>query len=349
MTSDESSPASDDRLGQPPILEVDDLRKTFPVRRSLADALARRPPDRVTAVDGVSLRLLPNEVLGIVGESGSGKSTLARCLVSLYQPDSGRIRFDGVDITEMRGSERRRVHSRMQMVYQDPFTSLNPQMTIGAAILEAGEVHGRVSGDPDAFVHELLDVVGLVSDVAGRRPRALSGGQRQRAAIARALAVGPEVLIADEAVSALDVSVQAQILNLFADLSDRLGLAMVFIAHDLAVVSHVSDRVAIMYLGRVVEEGDIDEVFEAPQHPYTAGLLAAHPDPYDVQSPDRVKIRGDVPSPLAIPSGCRFRTRCPHAEPRCETDDPQLLGVEGATHRVACHVLPFASVAAGAG
>ena len=260
-----------------PIVSVESLEKWFTVGRSLLDIIRRKPAGRIHAVDGVSLHLLPNEVLGIVGESGSGKSTLARCLVALYRPDRGRIVFDGVDVTEATGQSRRDLHGRMQMIYQDPYTSLNPQMSIGAAIGEAGRVHGRAGED---FMHELFDVVGLPRSMAGRRPRALSGGQRQRAAIARALAVQPEVLIADEAVSALDVSIQAQILNLFSQLSDDLGLAMIFIAHDLAVVSHVADRVAIMYLGRIVEEGPLDAVFGTPKHPYTRALLDAHPDPY---------------------------------------------------------------------
>ena len=327
-----------------PILVVEALERWFSGGRSLLDIIRRRPPERVHAVDGVSLRLLPNEVLGIVGESGSGKSTLARCLVALHRPSRGSIVFDGVDVTEATGRTRRGLHGRMQMIYQDPFTSLNPQMSIGAAIEEAGRVHGRTGED---FVPELLDLVGLPRSFAGRRPRALSGGQRQRAAIARALAVQPEVLIADEAVSALDVSIQAQILNLFARLSDDLGLAMIFIAHDLAVVSHVADRVAIMYLGRIVEEGPVGAVFRTPRHPYTRALLDAHPDPYTLgAAAETAPISGDIPSPLDIPSGCRFRTRCPFATDICGTDDP-VLAPGDRPHRVACHVLPFGSPAEG--
>ena len=330
--------------GVDPILVVEALEKWFAAGRSPLDVIRRRPPERVHAVDGVSLHLLPNEVLGIVGESGSGKSTLARCLVALYRPNGGSIVFDGVDVTEAAGQARRDLHGRMQMIYQDPFTSLNPQMSIGTAIGEAGRVHGRTGDD---FVYELLDLVGLPRSFAGRRPRALSGGQRQRAAIARALAVQPEVLIADEAVSALDVSIQAQILNLFAELSDDLGLAMIFIAHDLAVVSHVADRVAIMYLGRIVEEGPVDAVFRSPRHPYTRALLDAHPDPYTLGASDETAaISGDIPSPLDIPSGCRFRTRCPFATDVCETDDPSLAPA-GQPHRVACHILPFGPPAEG--
>ena len=335
MTAPDGTPA--------PILEVDDLHKWFNMGRGLKDILLRRDPPRVTAVDGVSLSLLPNEVLGIVGESGSGKSTLARCLVSLYRPDQGSILFDGQDVTKARGQERQVLHRRMQMVFQDPYTSLNPRMTIGAAILEAGKVHHRVEeGADEEFVGGLLDLVGLSRSYADRRPSALSGGQRQRAAIARALAVSPDVLIADEAVSALDVSIQAQVLNLFADLSERLGLALIFIAHDLAVVSHISDRVAIMYLGRIVEEGPVAAVFRHPEHPYTKALLDAHPDPYSLGAlEEEAPITGDIPSPLEIPSGCRFRSRCPYAEPRCAEDDPALVPGKSEDRRVACHVLPF--------
>ncbi len=336
MTTTPTGPGS--ARGGTPILVVEDVEKWFAAGRSLLDIIRRKPAARICAVDGVSLHLLPNEVLGIVGESGSGKSTLARCLVALYRPDRGRITLGGVDVAEAKGREQRDLHGRMQMIYQDPFTSLNPQMSIGAAIEEAGRVHGR---DGEDFVGDLLDVVGLPRSFAGRRPRALSGGQRQRAAIARALAVQPEVLIADEAVSALDVSIQAQILNLFAQLSADLGLAMIFIAHDLAVVSHVADRVAIMYLGRIVEEGPVDAVFRSPRHPYTKALLDAHPDPYALGvAVETAPIAGDIPSPLDIPSGCRFRTRCPYAADICETADP-ALAPDDQPHRVACHVLPF--------
>ena len=325
-----------------PILVVEGLEKRFPVGRTPTDVVGRRPGRSIVAVDGVSLHLLPNEVLGIVGESGCGKSTLARCLVALYEPDGGRILFDGRDVTRPNRELARDLHRRIQMVFQDPFSSLNPLMSIGAAILEAGAVHGRVNGDGDEFTGRYLELVGLSRSMAGRRPRALSGGQRQRAAIARALAVGPEVLVADEAVSALDVSIQAQILNLFTDLSAELGLAMIFISHDLAVVSHIADRVAIMYLGRIVEEGPVSDVFRSPRHPYTRALLDSHPDPFaERRTIDVVPIPGDVPSPMAIPSGCRFRGRCPYRQEVCVTDDPALRPVAGTGHRAACHVLPF--------
>jgi oligopeptide/dipeptide ABC transporter ATP-binding protein len=325
-----------------PILVVDRLEKRFPLGRSAGDVVGRRARRSIVAVDGVSLHLLPNEVLGVVGESGCGKSTLARCLVGLYAPDGGRIVFDGHDVGKPSRELARELHRRVQMVFQDPFTSLNPLIPIGAAILEAGKVHGRVNGDAAAFTGHYLDLVGLPRSMADRRPRALSGGQRQRAAIARALAVGPDVLIADEAVSALDVSIQAQILNLFERLSAELGLAMIFISHDLAVVSHIADRVAIMYLGRIVEEGPVDSVFRSPRHPYTRALLDSHPDPFATRRTiDIAPIAGDVPSPIAIPTGCRFRGRCQFREEVCVTDDPSLRLVAGDSHRAACHVLPF--------
>jgi oligopeptide/dipeptide ABC transporter ATP-binding protein len=325
-----------------PILVVENLEKRFPVGRNASDVVGRRPRRSIVAVDGVSLHLLRNEVLAVVGESVCGKSTLARCLVALYAPDGGRILFDGRDVSKPSGQVARDLHRRVQMVFQDPYSSLNPQMSIGAAIVEAGKVHGRVNGDAAEFAGHYLDLVGLPRGFAGRRPRALSGGQRQRAAIARALAVGPDVLVADEVVSALDVSIQAQILNLFSRLSAELGLAMIFISHDLAVVSHIANRVAIMYLGRIVEEGPVASVFRSPRHPYTRALLDSHPDPFATRRTiDIAPIAGDVPSPLAIPSGCRFRGRCPYRVETCVTDDPVLRPVVGAGHRAACHVLPF--------
>jgi oligopeptide/dipeptide ABC transporter ATP-binding protein len=324
-----------------PLLAVRDVSKWFPARRSLADRARRRPEQRVTAVDQVSLDLRSGETLGIVGESGSGKSTLARCLVRLHEADEGTIVFDGVDVRTASKEALRTVRRRMQMVFQDPYTSLNPRFSVGNAILEAGLVHGQVEREgSDAFVRELLAMVGLPDRLAERRPRELSGGQRQRVAIARALAVGPDVLIGDEAVSSLDVSVQAQILNLFEDLRRRLDLTMVFISHQLSVISHISDRVAIMYLGRIVEQGPTGEVFANPQHPYTRGLLDANPTPDPTHERRQPAIRGELPSPLAVPTGCRFRTRCPFAEEVCAEVDPVLEEV-GPDHLAACHVLPF--------
>ena len=324
-----------------PLLSVRNLSKRFPVRRTIGDRLQRRPGDWVTAVDDVSLELAAGETLGIVGESGSGKSTLARCVVRLHEADEGTIRFDGVDVREADRLELKALRRRVQMVFQDPYTSLNPRFPVGSAILEAGKVHGRVpKGREDVFVQELQTMVGLPARLAARRPRELSGGQRQRVAIARALAVGPELLIADEAVSGLDVSVQAQILNLFEEIRRQLGLTMVFISHQLSVISHISDHVAIMYLGRIVEHGPTAQVFTRPRHPYTRGLLDANPTPDPVDRHERPAIWGELPSPIAIPSGCRFRTRCAFAIDVCVTDDPHLRTV-GTDHRAACHVLPF--------
>ncbi len=324
------------------LLRVEGVSKRFPVRRTLGDRLHRRDGQWVTAVDGVSFVLPKGETLGIVGESGSGKSTLARCLVRLLEADDGAIDFDGIDVRGADRAARRVLHQRVQMVFQDPYTSLNPRFSIESAILEAGRVHGRVAkGGGEAFVHELLTMVGLPSRLASRRPRELSGGQRQRVAIARALAVGPDLLIADEAVSSLDVSIQAQILNLFEELRRQLGLTMIFISHQLSVISHISDSVAIMYLGRVVELGPTAAVFAAPLHPYTRGLLDANPTPDPAHRHPQPALTGELPSPLAVPAGCRFRTRCAFAADVCVTSDPPLDGV-GEGHGAACHVLPFA-------
>jgi ABC-type glutathione transport system ATPase component len=266
--------------GATPIVAVEGLVKRFRLRRSLLDGLRHVPSKSHLAVDDVSFSLHRGEILGLAGQSGSGKSTVARCLTRLVTPDSGAINLAGEDVRAVDGARLREVRRRMQMIYQDPYTSLNPRMTVGAAILEAGRVH-RMAGseNPKKFVSHLLEQVGLPSGTALRRPRELSGGQRQRVAIARSLAVGPDVLIADEAVSALDVSVQAQLLNLFVDLRDQLGLSILFISHQLAVLAEVCDRVAIMNQGRIVEIGSTADVFTNPRHPYTRELLAAHPDP----------------------------------------------------------------------
>ena len=266
--------------GATPILAVDGLVKRFRLRRSLLDGLRRVPSKSHVAVDDVSFSLHRGEILGLAGQSGSGKSTVARCLTRLVTPDSGAINLDGEDVRAVSGASLREIRRRMQMIYQDPYTSLHPRMTIGAAIIEAGRVHRRPgSENPEKFVSRLLEQVGLPSGTASRRPRELSGGQRQRVAVARSLAVGPDVLIADEAVSALDVSVQAQLLNLFLDLRDQLGLSILFISHQLAVLAEVCDRVAIMNRGRIVEIGATIDVFTNPRDAYTRELLAAHPDP----------------------------------------------------------------------
>ena len=325
------------------LLRVEHVSKRFPVRRTLGDRAHRRGGQWVTAVDDVSFALGKGETFGVVGESGSGKSTLARCLVRLHEADEGTIDFDGIDVRRADRDGGRTLHQRVQMVFQDPYTSLNPRFSIESAILEAGRVHGRVEkGGGDAFVQELLTMVGLPTRLASRRPRELSGGQRQRVAIARALAVGPDLLVADEAVSSLDVSIQAQILNLFEELRQQLGLTMIFISHQLSVISHISDSVAIMYLGRIVELGPTTQVFTSPRHPYTRGLLDANPTPDPRQRHRQPALSGELPSPLAIPTGCRFRTRCAFAADVCAAVDPELAAV-GDGHSTACHVLPFGS------
>jgi ABC-type glutathione transport system ATPase component len=262
------------------LLHVEGLCKDFGLRRTVAERITREQAKPVRAVDDVSFRLRRGEILGLVGESGSGKTTLARCIIRLVEPDAGTIKLDGVDVRAAGGGELRELRRRMQMVFQDPYSSLNPRMTVGAALQEAGRVHNRPgSENGEQFVRDALERVHLSANLAGRRPRELSGGQRQRVAVARALAVGPEVLIADEAVSALDVSVQAQLLNLFLDLRDELGVAILFVAHQLAVIAEVADRVAIMNRGRLVEDGQTAAVFANPQDEYTKSLLAAHPRP----------------------------------------------------------------------
>jgi ABC-type glutathione transport system ATPase component len=266
--------------GPAPPLRVEGLCKDFGLRRTVTERITRSEAEPVRAVDDVSFTLRRGEILGVAGESGSGKTTLARCITRLVEPDAGTIELDGVDVRAARGKDLREVRRRMQMVFQDPYSSLNPRMTVGAALHEAGRVHKRPgSEDGERFVREALERVHLGERIAKRHPRELSGGQRQRVAVARALVVGPDVLIADEAVSALDVSVQAQLLNLFLDLRDELGVAIVFVAHQLAVIAEVADRVAIMHLGRLVEIGETAVVFADPQDEYTKSLLAAHPQP----------------------------------------------------------------------
>jgi ABC-type glutathione transport system ATPase component len=264
----------------PVLLSVEHVSKRFVLRRTVRDRVAKRPGLRTAAVDDVSFRLAKGEILGLAGGSGSGKTTLVRMLIRLVEPDEGRILFDGTDVRRVRGRALREVRRNVQMVFQDPYSSLNPRMSVGAAILEAGRVHGQPgSEDGQAFVSHHLELVHLSTRVAGSRPRELSGGQRQRVAIARALAAGPKVLLADEAVSALDVSIQTQLLNLFLDLRDELGLSIIFVAHQLSVIAEVADRVAIMHLGKIVESGETGEVFAHPQDLYTKTLLAAHPRP----------------------------------------------------------------------
>ena len=320
-----------------PILTVEDLFLSFPLQRSLADMLAGRRGRVVRALNGVSLALQKGETLGVVGESGCGKSTLARAIVRLYTPDNGTIRFHGADVFAGTAKQDRGYNRRVQMMFQDPYSSLNPRMTTGQILTEALSVH-QMRPEPEipARVAELLDLVRLPQDAAHKLPHEFSGGQRQRIAIARALAVEPEVLIADELVSALDVSVQAQVVNLLLELQENLGLTILFVAHDLRLVRHVSHRVAVIYLGRIVEIGDSASLFANPAHPYSRALLSAAPSLDPDQKDADIKLKGELPSPLAIPSGCAFHVRCAHATDICKRVQPELTEGQG-RGLVACH------------
>ncbi|MER8061435.1 MULTISPECIES: dipeptide ABC transporter ATP-binding protein [unclassified Streptomyces] len=326
-----------------PVLEVSGLVKHYPLTRGV---LFKKQIGAVKAVDGVDFTLGRGETLGIVGESGCGKSTVAKLLCNLERPSAGSIRFKGEDITRLSGRALKAVRRNIQMVFQDPYTSLNPRMTVGDIVGEPYEIHPEAApkGDRRRRVRELLDVVGLDPDFVNRYPHQFSGGQRQRIGIARGLALRPEVIVADEPVSALDVSVQAQVINLLDRLQAEFELSYVFIAHDLSIVRHISDRVGVMYLGRIVEIGRDAEIYEHPTHPYTQALLSAVPvpDPGARENRERVILSGDVPSPTDIPSGCRFRTRCWKARERCAVQVPALavpavFGTGPAAHESACH------------
>ncbi|MCX5067550.1 dipeptide ABC transporter ATP-binding protein [Micromonospora lupini] len=320
------------------ILEVNDLVKHYPVTQGV---VFKKTVGQVKAVDGVSFGLRAGETLGVVGESGCGKSTLARVLMNLEKPTAGSVVYKGQDISKLSGGALRRLRRQIQLVMQDPYTSLNPRMTVGDLIGEPFEIHPEVAprGSRRAKVRELLDLVGLNPEHINRYPHQFSGGQRQRIGIARALALRPEVIVCDEPVSALDVSIQAQVMNLLEKLQTELGLSYIFIAHDLSVVRHLSDRVAVMYLGKIVEIGTEDEIYERPTHPYTQALLSAVPVPDPTQRNNKTIIRltGDVPSPISPPSGCRFRTRCWKAQEVCAEQVPLLEIRRDTDHPSACH------------
>ena len=322
--------------GSAPLVELDDLRVWFPIKSGIV--LDRHVGD-VKAVDGVTLTIAHGETLGLVGESGCGKTTVGRAMLRLYEPTGGRIVFDGSDITHLSASQLRPLRRRMQMVFQDPYASLNPRHSVGRIIAEPLRVHGIAGrGEAAGRVREILDVVGLPPDAGNRYPHEFSGGQRQRIGVARALALNPELVVCDEPVSALDVSIQAQIINLLEELQREFGLTYLFIAHDLAVVRHISTRIAVMYLGTIVEIAPADDLYGNPLHPYTITLLSAIPIPDPEVERRRVAIRveGDLPSPANPPSGCRFHTRCPFVQPtKCATEEPQLRVLDG--HRVTCH------------
>jgi oligopeptide/dipeptide ABC transporter ATP-binding protein len=318
------------------LVEVRDLVKHFPITRGI---VIQRKIGAVQAVDGVSFDIEQGETLGIVGETGCGKSTTARLIMRLLTPTGGSVRFDGQDITQLQGAKLKAVRREMQMIFQDPYSSLNPRKTIGSIIGEPFAIHGleQGKGERRKAVQALMETVGLNPEHYNRYPHEFSGGQRQRIGVARALALKPKLLIADEPVSALDVSIQAQVLNLLRDLQREFGLTVVFIAHDLSVVRHMCDRVAVMYLGKIVEIGPGDALYGFPRHPYTGALLAAVPvvDP-SRHGETRPLLGGDVPSPANPPSACRFHTRCPKAQERCSTDEPELEE-KGSGTRVACH------------
>ncbi len=342
------SPASASNLSAPtstsqvsatsgPLVRVEDISKEFPAGST---GLFGGKNLTVKAVSGVSLEIARGETLGLVGESGSGKSTLGRLVLKLLEPTRGRVLFDGRDLSALGREELRTLRREMQLVFQDPYASLNPRMRVRSIVGEGLEIHRLARGKAkEERIAELLTMVGMGADTMDRYPHEFSGGQRQRIGIARALAVNPRFLVLDEPVSALDVSIQAQIINLLQDLQEKLNLTYLFIAHDLRVVEHISNRVAIMYLGKIVELASRDEIYASPRHPYTRALLSAIPTVETGDRPERIKLPGEMPSPLNPPSGCAFHPRCPYAKDVCTSIEPLLVTGRGG-HAVACHVFP---------
>jgi oligopeptide/dipeptide ABC transporter ATP-binding protein len=323
--------------GSTPLLEVKNLQKYFPVQGGFFGQTI----GRVHAVDNISFAVRKGKTLGLVGESGCGKSTLGRAILRLTEPSGGEILYEGKDISKISASEMRALRRELQIIFQDPFASLNPRMSIREILSEPFEIHGLYPKPAERReqIVELLKEVGLNPEAADRYPHEFSGGQRQRIGIARALALKPKLIVADEPVSALDVSIQSQILNLMMDLRDKYGLSYIFIAHDLAVIEHISDEIAVMYLGKIVEHTDSQSLYKRPLHPYTRALISSIPEPKVGAKKERKVLQGDVPSPINPPSGCRFNTRCPYAKDQCRTSEPALrnLGTETAPHWVACH------------
>jgi len=320
------------------LLEVKNLKMYFPITQGI---IIQRHVADVKAVDGIDFFVRKGETLGLVGESGCGKSTTGRAILQLYRPTAGQVLFDGVDLCKIGGEQLRRTRRRLQMIFQDPYASLNPRMTVGDIIGEPIEIHGLAKSRKERLerVQELLRVVGLNPYFSNRYPHEFSGGQRQRIGVARALAVQPEFIVCDEPISALDVSIQAQIINLLEELQSEFGLTYLFIAHDLSVVRHISDRVAVMYLGKIVEIATRDELYFNPLHPYTKALLSAVPipDPTVEEKRARIILVGDVPSPVNPPKGCRFHTRCPIVTDVCKEVDPEFVDKTGDGHWAACH------------
>jgi peptide/nickel transport system ATP-binding protein len=336
VTVDERSPQIEAKAKEP-LIRLEGIKKYFPITRGI---MFQKHIGDVHAVDGVDLEVYPGETLGLVGETGCGKSTLARVVMRLFKPTEGKLYFEGQDISDLKGKELRELRRNLQMIFQDPFASLDPRKTVGTIISEPFRIHKTVPKDKiKGEVQELMELVGLNPEHYNRFPHAFSGGQRQRIGVARALALKPKLIVCDEPVSALDVSIQAQIINLLEDLQEELNLTYLFIAHDLSIVKHVSDRVAVMYLGRIVEMAPGDGLYLNPKHPYTGALLSAVPvpDPRLAAQRKRIILEGDVPSPIDPPSGCRFHPRCPRAQfPTCREEDPQLESFhEGQV--AACH------------